>query len=140
MAAPETADNNTARCITFTVPREWWISANSRMHWANRAARTRTLRGYARLETKRQNLARSDRPVRVVAHIGYPTRRKADPANASPTVKALIDGLTDAGVWPDDSSEYLIGPDFRRDPEPAGKGTYQVRLEIITIDKEKGRR
>jgi hypothetical protein len=46
----------------------------------------------------------------VAAFIGYPRNGKADPANAAPTVKALIDGMVDAGVWPDDDSTYVIGP------------------------------
>ena len=36
------------------------------------------------------------------------TNRRRDPHNATPTIKATIDGLVDAGIWVDDSSEYVI--------------------------------
>ena len=40
-----------------------------------------------------------DRPCRVIAHIYPPTKQDMDPPNVWPTVKPLMDGLTDAGVW-----------------------------------------
>jgi len=42
--------------------------------------------------------------VRVTFGVRDPGRRR-DPHNYMPTVKAIIDGLVDAGVWPDDTPE-----------------------------------
>ncbi|WP_130865831.1 RusA family crossover junction endodeoxyribonuclease [Acidipropionibacterium timonense] len=71
----------------------------------------------------------ADSRVRVIATIGYRPGR-ADPNNATPTLKAIIDGMTDAGVWPDDSSEYVLGPDPRRDPIPPPTGYHTVTIAL----------
>ena len=34
-------------------------------------------------------------------------KRRRDPHNYAPTVKHVIDGLVDAGVWPDDTPEWV---------------------------------
>lgn len=116
--------------MTIDVPSSEWLTANGRLHWAEKARRTRALRTRAAFTARNQHT----QPVsiaHVTAHIQYPTTGRADPGNASPTVKACLDGLTDAGVWEDDSSEYLIGPDYRRDTGKARKGWHRVRLVIV---------
>jgi crossover junction endodeoxyribonuclease RusA len=47
------------------------------------------------------------RPCGLVVTIYAPTKRRLDPPNFYPTVKALVDGLTDAGIWTDDNSEVI---------------------------------
>lgn len=39
----------------------------------------------------------------------FPVRqnRRRDPHNFYPTIKPIIDGLTDAGLWPDDTPEFV---------------------------------
>lgn len=118
--------------ITFTIPNHWWLSSNQRIHWAVKAKCSRLLRQAARYKT----VELRDRyavPVRITAHIGYATNGRADPANAHPTVKALVDGLVDAGVFIDDSHEHVIGPDYRRDDTKAPKGFHTVRFEIEEV-------
>lgn len=68
----------------------------------------------------------------VAAFIGYLRKGTADPSNAAPTVKALIDGLTDAGLWPDDDSTHVIGPTYLRDPKSPTPGHYTVRLVLTS--------
>lgn len=77
--------------------------------------------------------------VHVTAYIRWRDRRRRDPANWYPSVKALIDGFTDAGVWPDDDSGHVIGPDMRaglplpRDPYgPVG----EVIVHIVPLGGE----
>jgi crossover junction endodeoxyribonuclease RusA len=112
----------------FAIQHKDWISANDRLHWAEKARRTRVLRAHAHM------LALNTDPLgtsHVAAFIGYPRNGRADPANAAPTCKALIDGLVDAGVWPDDDSTYVLGPTYLRgDKCPAGQHT--VRLVITS--------
>lgn len=52
--------------------------------------------------------------ARVVCHV---TRDRLgdrwDPANWYPSAKAVVDGFTDAGLWPDDSIRHVVGPDMR---------------------------
>ena len=117
--------------IEFDIPESQWLTANQRLHWAEKARRTRFLRTLARLEARRQHLLPSVGTVWVVAEIQYPGTGRADPANANPTIKALIDGMTDAGIWPDDDSKHLIGPDFRRTPGRAPKGVHRITLILI---------
>ena len=84
------------------------LSANQRMHWRTRAALTRELRDTARLLTRR--LPRTDRLV-VTLHYLPRNRRRRDALNVYPTVKALVDGIVDAGVVPDDDTEHVSTPE-----------------------------
>lgn len=113
--------------LTIDIPPNEWMSANDRGHWAAKAKRTRALRHRAAWAARQARLT-VPTPVLVVAHIGYPRNGKADPGNAAPTVKALLDGLTDAGVWPDDDSTHVIGPDYRRGPKTDRAGWHAVTL------------
>lgn len=54
--------------------------------------------------------------VRVIAEVCFHDRRKRDPGNFYDTAKAIMDGFVDAGVLPDDSAAYVIGPDMRLGP------------------------
>lgn len=114
--------------LTFSIPAELWLSANQRMHWAPKAKSTRRLREMGRAQGFRTRTF--DGPTHVAAFIGYTRNGTADPANAAPTIKALIDGMTDAGVWPDDDSTHVIGPTYLRDPKSPTPGHYTVRLVL----------
>lgn len=117
--------------LKFTIPAEWWLSANQRMHWAPKATATRMLRTLGS-STAHVEKVRGLGTCHVAAFIGYPRGGKADPANAAPTVKALIDGLVDAGVWPDDDSTYVVGPTYLRDPSSGQPGVHTVRLVMTS--------
>lgn len=114
--------------LTFLIPDSLWLSANDRRHWADRAKRTKGIRFMA-YATARSELLADLGTSHVAAFIGYPRNGKADPANAAPTVKALIDGLVDAGVWPDDDSTHVIGPTYLRGDKCAA-GMHTVRFVI----------
>ena len=115
--------------LTFTIPRSWWLTANQRLHWADKARRVRTIRRLAYASSVDLGLEPFG-PTHVGAYIGYLTAGRADPSNAAPTVKALIDGMTDAGIWPDDDSTHVIGPTYLRDPKSPTPGAYTVRLTL----------
>jgi len=46
---------------------------------------------------------------RALVQFAFPVsqNRRRDPHNYYPTIKPIIDGLTDAGFWPDDTPEYV---------------------------------
>lgn len=44
----------------------------------------------------------------AVFHWQPPTNRRRDVENYFPTVKPLVDGLVDAGIAPDDTTEYYV--------------------------------
>lgn len=116
--------------LCFDIDRPLWLTSNQRMGWWEKARRSRLLREYAGwLGASVARRPMFDR-CEVEALIAYPSSRRADPANASPTVKALIDGLTDAGYWPDDDSKHVTAVTYRRDPEKSRRGTYKVTLRI----------
>lgn len=116
--------------LTIDIPADQWQSSNQRLHHMERARRTKHVRTLAGI-LGRKHLTPEPGPVHVMAFIGSPTNRKADVGNSYPTVKACVDGaLTDAGILPDDSDAYLVGPDMRRDPPTKTRGLYRVRLVI----------
>lgn len=88
------------------------ITANDKMHWAARSRLTKQLRqwGYL-LGREGEGVARLGlQHARVEIEFAYPDHRRRDRSNLAPTVKALMDGLIDAGLLPDDSDRYLDGP------------------------------
>jgi crossover junction endodeoxyribonuclease RusA len=84
------------------------INANERLHWAVRARRTRDLKRDALVVARAARVPRMDR-IRVVGVVHPPDRRRRDPHNLYPTLKAYIDGIVKAGVIVDDDSEHLVG-------------------------------
>lgn len=88
------------------------LTANDRQHWATRARLTKQLRqwGYL-LGREGEGVARLGlQHAHVEIEFAYPDRRRRDRSNLAPTVKALMDGMIDAGLLPDDSDRYLDGP------------------------------
>ena len=121
----------TRHTLTISVHKAVWLTANQRLHWSTRMRRTRMLRAYAASEARIHGLAgRRLGPCVVTAFIGYPTTGRADPANAAPTVKAIVDGLVDARVWDDDDHTHIPSVAFTRDPQKSPKGTHTVTLLI----------
>lgn len=116
--------------LIIDVHKSLWISDNDRHHWAELAKRKRGIRLLAHYLARQQKLTLPT-PVIVVAEIGFRTNGRADPGNASLAVKAALDGLTDAGVWPDDDSKHVIGPDYRRGPRAPVKDRYRIHLKFI---------
>lgn len=78
------------------------LNANQRMHWAKKAALTKQVRAASFYAAKNAGVLRCDK-VRVTLtwFVRTTTRRDAD--NVVPTLKALCDGLVDAGIVPDDT-------------------------------------
>lgn len=94
----------TATLVAFERPLPL-MSMNDRDHWRVKAKKVAAWRLAA--ATAVQSSAVSLPPCTV--HITFPVRdrRRRDPHNYYPTVKAVIDGLVDAGVWPDDTPEWV---------------------------------
>jgi crossover junction endodeoxyribonuclease RusA len=67
----------------------------------------------------------------VTVSVQYDSNRRADPANAYPTVKALVDGLVDFGVLTDDDSKHLQAMTFKRAPGRCEKGWYVIGLTLV---------
>lgn len=120
--------------IKLLIPAACMLNANHREHWAPKGEKVKTVRALARYAAQLSKAEPVPGKVRVLVTFYYPpkTRRPHDEGNLHPTAKALVDGLTDAGLWPDDSAEWVEGPDVRialnRNPL-AGKVLAVVTLE-----------
>ena len=121
----------TAAELVLEIPKSHWHTSNDRGKWYIFAPRIKANRAAAKNAAIKGGLGTFS-VAHVTAHIGYPRNGRADPGNASPVVKALLDGLTDAGIWADDDSLHVIGPDYRREVGVTGKpGVHTVRLVLI---------
>lgn len=101
--------------IVLTIPRaDEWVSVNQRLYWRELRRRNRTWRDAGNIWARKAKL-RDLPPSHVVAELVMLAKRRhrLDPANYQDTAKAVLDGLVDAGVWPDDSSKWVTGPDMR---------------------------
>ena len=113
--------------VTVRVPAALWLSANGRDHWATKSRRTRHLRQLGFLAAR--DLPALDR-ANVTTVIGYPTARRSDPANAAPTVKALLDGAVDAGLLPDDDHRHVPRTSYARGTDSGERGVYLVTIRL----------
>lgn len=120
--------------MAVKIPKNEWLSSNDRLHWAVKASRTKRLRRRGYFEARRNGLLPMRR-VFLTAHVQYATSGRADPANAYPTVKALVDGLTDFGVLTDDDSKHLPAMTFKRAPGKCLRGWHVITLTLVEEDK-----
>ena len=75
------------------------------------------------------------RPCEVTVTVFSPTKSKLDPPNLYPTVKAIIDGMTDAGIWVDDNYKVIKSMTFRYGGLSEEKGHYRL---VFDIEEELG--
>lgn len=111
MSTPQAADAAIGRTFTVTLPVGLRLfTSNQRLHWRTRAKVTKAIRGAA-MEAA-FGLPELQR-AHVTAVLHPHDKRRRDPANWYPAVKAAVDGIVDAGVLEDDDATRLIGPDMR---------------------------
>jgi crossover junction endodeoxyribonuclease RusA len=103
--------------IYFGIPRDLLLTANQRMHWRKKAARTKAIRELADVQT-RSFKAEPMQAAHCLVELTWPDKRRRDAHNLMPTIKACIDGIVDAKLLPDDSDKHLTGPDLRVLPNP----------------------
>lgn len=99
------------------------LNANGRQHWAVIRARTKMLRDKSRAFHHRFVHVegwQAPEHAHLTVFIAWPSERRRDAANLSPTFKAMIDGAVDAGVLADDDDRHLTGPDPRVHPTLSG--------------------
>ncbi|GAA4774392.1 RusA family crossover junction endodeoxyribonuclease [Microbacterium gilvum] len=94
------------------------LTANQRLHWAERAQLTRMVRTAAMMTAPLETFEKV--AVKLTWVVKDNRRRDAD--NIYPTFKALCDGLVDGGVVPDDTPQYMdkLAPFIRleKDADP----------------------
>jgi hypothetical protein len=85
----------------------WSANADRNMHWARRNELVGETRLLARQAAKTAKLPHLDR-ARIVATPHQARGTLADPGNSYPPVKAIIDGLVDAGVFDNDTLKQVV--------------------------------
>lgn len=94
--------------ITFYAPGPL-LNLNDRDHWAVKARKVATWRStahWAACELLGPLSRRRQPPSFVMLTLPVPDKRRRDPANYW-CGKPAVDGLVDAGLWPDDTPEYV---------------------------------
>jgi crossover junction endodeoxyribonuclease RusA len=117
--------------LTFDYPSPP-ITANQRHHWRKKAALTCLVRAASSLLAKSAGIPAMARcEVSLIWFVSTKHRRDAD--NVVPTLKAMCDGLVDAGIVPDDTPLEMV----KHMPEvvymgPGKKPYMQLAIEDIS--------
>lgn len=106
------------------------MNANERLPWPVRARRTRELRAAGYWLARAARVPSVDR-IRVVGVVRPPDRRRRDPHNWYASLKAVIDGVVDAGVIVDDDASHLVEVAMRIGPSAR---PLRLSVEIHAID------
>lgn len=132
--------------LSVPIPPGMVLNANQRLHWGEKARSTAYVRdefaaAWARIRDDSPRMGRAH----CLALIAWPDRRRRDPANLYPTIKAAVDGVVTGpssklarlgwdGLLPDDDHAHLDGPDPRA-ADPI-RGLNGIILTLIFNSKE----
>ncbi|MBN0040196.1 hypothetical protein JN535_08455 [Cellulosimicrobium cellulans] len=94
-----------SRTVSVVLPVEWVLTANGRYHHMARADRTRRIR--AAFLDAADDMAPLPTPVTADYQLEFKRGHRRDSPNWSPTFKAALDGLVDAGVIEDDDDRHV---------------------------------
>lgn len=107
------------------------LTANQRLHWAQKARLTKQIRRDTYLLARSAGLNTSDRITVRLEY--YPRdRRRRDPSNLMPTQKAAVDGIVDAGLVPDDCPPYVTEhmPIIEQQKEPLNRFGHRLQIRL----------
>ena len=92
-----------------------FINANQRLHHHAKAKLTKAWRESITVALMSGQSLPYYQRAHIVVSYRFPNNRRREVSNLQPTSKALVDGLVDCAVIPDDSDQYVVGPDNRRE-------------------------
>lgn len=110
------------------------ISSNDRYHFHVKSSITRHLRNIGK-KLVEPSYYSEDKPCKVHVCVFSPTRRRMDAPNWYPTVKALLDGFTDAGFWTDDNNDVIRETIFSYGGL-SGTEKYRMVIAVTDVDKD----
>jgi hypothetical protein len=114
--------------ISLSVPKVGdWMNSNDRRHRMAQANLTKAWRSAGKAAS--EGLEPVSGKVHMTATIHKERDGRWDPNNLWPTVKAIVDGIVEAGVLEDDDHKHLVGPDMRR----GDKGEPRIVLTIHQV-------
>ncbi|HGA1234405.1 TPA: hypothetical protein ACIRGU_000652 [Streptococcus suis] len=114
------------------------INSNDRFHTQIKAKMTKRIRVFSYYQTlatkdKKRAVFSQSNTCEVTVTIYSPTKSKLDPPNLYPTVKAIIDGMTDAGIWTDDNHKVIKKLSFVYGGLSGEKGHYKFVFDIEEV-------
>lgn len=121
--------------IVLDLPRDLWWTSNDlvNMHRMVRAKKSAAVRALAAVAAKHSDQTPVAR-CRITVEASLPSNRRFDPSNIAGTVaKHAIDGLTDAGVFPDDDSSHVTAVTYQRGPKTSVQGIYRLTLTLEEV-------
>lgn len=115
--------------ITFTLePPCKFLNANDRLHYRTQNDRTQAWRRAAAAAINAGFHPYHYKRAHITVHYRFPNNRRREVSNLQPTSKAIVDGLVDANVLPDDDDKHVVGPDNRREyPNGEPRVTVEIR-------------
>lgn len=116
--------------LTFYQPAERIMSNDRGMHWGRKARLTKVWRQFAWAAAKARRV-HPQGPSYVRVTFPVDTNRRRDSDGPAPTVKAIVDGLVDAGIWPDDTPQWVETLGSRFD-----KNATEVIVELIPREQD----
>ena len=120
--------------LHLPIPKEWFMTANQRLFWAEKARRTRNVRDLATVYARQRGLS-FHTPVVITCEVHFRTTGLADPDNAAPTLKAVVDGLVAAGALQADDSNHVRQTAYTRGPRSKNPGGYALTLYITETEE-----
>ena len=105
--------------LTITIPLPpAALKPNTRCHWTQKARATKTYRLQARLAAASAIKGPPPRWLKASVQVKayYPTARHQDPDNCVASLKAVFDGIADAGVIANDKDLWPERPQIFKDP------------------------
>lgn len=115
------------------------INTYKSLHWAVKGKLTGNLVNIARrICDERESEKIFFEHFKVSVTVLPPTRRRLDPINLYPTVKALIDGFTineenESGWWDDDDFKHLLEMSFKYGGLSGVKDHFILKIDIENI-------
>lgn len=92
--------------IEFPAPTQL-MNMNDRFHWAKKAKLTDEWRQAAHWGAMLAKTPKNLPACTVTVHLPVKRRVRRDAMNYVATVKPIVDGLVDFGLWPDDDAEWV---------------------------------
>ncbi len=93
---------------TFRLPLEKPLSLNDRDHWAPKARAVKEVRDMVHVLCRSKKVPKCEKISVLLTWHPAPLVRRRDPLNLVATLKAIEDGVVQAGVVPDDTPEYVL--------------------------------
>lgn len=117
------------------------LNSNDRKHYQTTKPIKQTLRALG--SAKHREIGKQYGRLRMDVEVSYPPASTPDCANLVPTMKSYIDGMVSphgrrtagAGLLPDDSDKYLLGPFLTPSYHRSGRpGWYLFHIRLTELD------